>query len=249
MAGMDTDLFISAGWNGQISKYSGGYTNTSGGTDSTKVKKIPFLERSSYLEIFPQTMTFWKSLLHIGVGANSNSSTLMKSVYSWGTINPLYPESLSNDYPISTGNNGSTVKIGLVYAAGQDLLIGWQDGSGFGCDKVNMSNPPARYGFVQGLLQDQGALWNNKEPLKLQAQILPLATGESVGTRYSVDRGSWQVGTPDSTLGDTEVNQEIQNGRGREYQLGIDLYSTGSTSPTVIGTAALVNDLGEEQQF
>ena len=249
MAGMDTDLYFSAGWNGQISKYEGGLTTSTGGTNSTKVKKIPFLERESYMEIFPQTMTFWKSLLHLGIAANSSSSTLMKSVYSWGTLNPLYPESLSNDYPVSTGNTGSTVKIGMVYAAGQTLLIGWQDGYSYGCDQVTFTNNPISHGYVEGLLQDNGALWNNKQPQKIQAQFLPLLIGESVATKYSIDRGNWQNGTIDNTVGDIEVNQDIYNGRGREYQIGVDLYATGNTSPTVIGVAGLVNTLDEETQF
>ena len=43
--------------------------------------------------------------------------------------------------------------------------------------------------------------------------------------------------------------QDIPDGRGREYQYGIDLYATGSTSPTLLGLTALFDDGSEESQI
>ena len=247
--GMNTTLYIMSGWNSNLLAWEGGYIYASGNTNTQKIRKMPFLAAGEYLEMYPQAMGMWRGLLHLGLASNSNSTNLVRGVYSWGTLNKNYPESLSYDYAISTGNSGSTVTIGSLFGAGQDLLIGWKDGSGYGVDKVNFSNNPASVGTVKTLIQDAGRLYNDKSLMRLKAQFLPLASGESVGIGYSIDRGTWVNSTPDSTVGDTEARFEVGIGRGREYQYSVSLYSTGSTSPTLIGHASLVNPLETEQQF
>ena len=252
LQGIDTNLYISAGWTGQITSYQGGYVYASNNTMTAKVKKIPFLERESYLEIMPQALCMWRSLLHIGVAGNSNSTTLHKGVYSWGTLNPLYPETLSYDYPISTDNQGSTVRIGCVYPSGQTLLIAWKDGAAYGVDQVNfLNNPPASYGTLEGLVQDLGSLWDFQAPLKAEATFLPLRTGESVNVKYQIDRQGWNLvnASPDVTVGSMNTEGDIPNGRGREFQLGLTIYQTGGTSPTILSLDGLINNLNSEKQF
>lgn len=250
MFGNNTMLYISAGYKGDLLVYQGGYSTGNGNSNSQKLKRIPLQAKSDYLEIYPGAMSMWRSLLHYGVAANSNSTTVTKGVYAWGTLNQVYPETLSLDYTISTGSVGNTVKIGLVYPVGQTLLVGWQDGQAFGCDQVNFTNPAASYGTLQTLLQDGGSIWHQEAVMKMRADYQPLKTGELVSLKYSLNRGSFvSMNTPDSTVGQTESYLQISNGRNQEYQLGIDLYSTNGTSPTILGLSAMIDELTEEEQF
>ena len=250
MLGNNNLLYICAGYNGDLSLYQGGYSTGSGNSPTTKIKRIPLQSKSDYLEIYPGAMAMWRSLIHMGVAANSNSTSISRGVYSWGTLNVKYPDSLSLDYIPSTGSIGSTVKIGLVFPVGQTLLVGWQDGTSFGCDQVNFNNRPASYGTIQTLLQDEGTIWHQSAVLKMKADYNPLRTGESISIKYSINRGSFvSMDTPDSTVGKTNSILQISNGRHQEYQLGVDMYSSGTTSPTLLGISALNDGLSEELTF
>lgn len=250
MWGNNNLLYIMAGYKGDLLIYEGGYTTTIGNASTAKVKRIPLQTPSDYLEVYPGAMNMWRSMINIGVAANSNSTTISKGVYSWGTLNKLYPDTLSLDYIPSTGSTGSTVKIGLVYPVGQTLLVGWQDGASYGCDQVNFNNVPARHGTIQTLLQDEGTIWHQSDIMKVRADYQPLRSGESINLNYSLNRGA-EVPMPisDSTVGQTESMLQVSNGRHQEYQIGIDMYASGSTSPTLLGLSALLDNLTEEQTF
>jgi len=181
--------------------------------------------------------------------ANSNSTTSQRGAYSYGTLNPFYPEALSFDYPISTGNRGSTVKIGLVYPVGQNLLIGWQDGSGYGCDLINFNNPPADNGEIQLLLNDGGSVWHDNNNLAIKANYLPLKTGESVTPEYSLFRQPFVQLVADSTVGSDSNKQLIANGRAKEVQIGVTLTQTNGTSPTLLGLTLDQDPLSGEEQL
>jgi hypothetical protein len=249
MVGNNSLLYIFAGFRGDLLVYEGGFTS-SGSNLSTKLKKIPLLSRGDYTDIYPGAINMWRSLIHFGAVANSSSTTLTRAVYSWGTINKLYPETLSLDYPISTGSTGTSVKIGLVYPVGQTLLIGWQDGNSYGCDQVNFSNRPASYGTINTLTMDGGQVWKQNLVMKARADHKTLLTGETITMKYRLDRESnWETtGSITDTSGQfTMIN--VANGRGKEYQFGVDMYSTNGTSPTLLEMSGLVDDTSEESQF
>ena len=248
MVGDNNLLYIFAGFRGDFIVYDG--ANTSNGMLSSKVKKIPLLSRGDYTEVYPGAINMWRSLIHFGAVANSSSTTLTRAVYSWGTINKLYPETLSLDYPISTGSTGTSVKIGLVYPVGQTLLVGWQDGASYGCDQVNFSNRPASYGTIESLLMDGGQVWKQNLTMKVRSDHKTLLTGESIVTKYKLDRESnWETtGSITDTSGQfTMIN--VPNGRGKEYQFAVDMYSTNGTSPTLLEISGLVDDTEGESQY
>src|SRR5947209_17585992 len=117
--------------------YQGSFGNQSGSFNGTKIKRIPYLEQTSYMEIYPQAVANYQGLLYIGLAANTNSVSLPQGVYSWGSLYPAYPKSLAFEHVISTGNKSSTVKIGMVYPVGQKLLVSWKDGNATGVDVVD----------------------------------------------------------------------------------------------------------------
>lgn len=247
--GVDSDLYMFAGFRGNLLDYKGGYFYNTGNSASNKLKKMPLLESSAYTEVYPGALNMWRGLLHFGLYGSSNSTTSQRGVYSFGTLNQFYPDTLSYDYVISTGSKGSSVSIGLIYPVGQNLIIGWQDGSGFGADVVNFTNPPAASGEVQMRIEDEGNVWKDSLSLQARADFLPLRTGESIKVKFSIEREAFQVSTINSTVGDTSHLQIINPGRGREVQIGAELYATGTTSPTILGLAYLRDDLIKEDSF
>lgn len=249
MFGINTDLYMFAGSRGELLCYQGGYVSNVGNTQSSKIKRMPLLAAGDYTEVYPGAMTMWRGLLHFGLFGSSNSTTMQRGVYSYGTINQYYPNTLSYDYIPSTGNTGNTVTIGCVYPVGQSLIVGWQDGIAYGADKINFSNAPASSGELQVLVQDDGTIWKDKESLKVRADHLPLATGESVATEYNINRTGWIINTANSTSDSIFTADTIVTGRGNEYQIGFYLYATGSTSPTVTGISLLRDNLASETQF
>lgn len=250
MFGVDSDLYFFAGYRAQLLDYAGGYFYNTGNSKSNKLKFIPQRAPADNFEIYPSALTMWRGILHFGIAANSTSSTVYRGTYSYGTYNQMYPDVLSYDYPLSTGNTGSTVSIGLVYPVGETLIVGWQDGIAFGADMINFSNPPAASGELDLMTQDLGALWKDKGNFKVRGDYLPLNSGESVDVKIKIDRAAtWSVSPISATIGETVTEFPFLTGRGREFEIGIDLYATGNTSPTVLGLAVLNNPNREEQNF
>lgn len=246
--GVDSDLYMFAGYRGQLLDYKGGYFYNTGNSESNKLKRMPLLAPADYTEVYPGALTMWRGMLHFGLYANTNSTTSQQGVYSFGTLNQYYPDTLSYDYVISTGNYGSTVSIGLTYPVGQNLIIGWKDGISYGADVINFNNAPASSGEIRTLIIDNGSLWKQNENLQLRADFLTLPSGGGVQLKYSLDRGAFTTGTTNSTVGDTVMHTPIAGGRGKEIQFGINLYAT-TTSPTLTEMSLLQNLLPDEGQF
>ncbi len=246
--GKDSDLYLFAGYRGVLMKYTGGGFYANGNSAAVKLKRIPKIATSDYVEVYPGALTIWRDLVHFGMSANSDSTTVEKAVYSWGSLNQMYPETLSCDYPISTGNRGSTVSLGLTFPVGQSLIVGWRDGVATGADVVNFSNPPAAEGLIETLVMDDQALWKDKLNFDIRADHLALQSGESVQVGISIDRGGFTTGGKVSTDG-TFTKLPFASGRGREYQLSVYLYATGTTSPTLLSLGVLHDDTASEAQW
>jgi len=212
---------------------------------------MPLLQPADYTEVYPGALTMWRGILHFGLYANSNSTTAQKGTYSFGSLNQFYPDTLSYDYVISTGNRGPSVQIGLTYAAGQNLIVGWQDGIAYGADVINFANPAATSGELQTLILDNKAVWKYKENLQLRADFVPLRIGESVDLEVNIDRSGFFIAPEslDTAIGDTFTRSAIPDGRSREIQFGTHLYSISGTSPTLIGVSLQQNPLQTEEQF
>jgi hypothetical protein len=246
--GKDSDLYMFAGFRGVLMKYTGGGLYTNGNSAASKLKRIPKIEPADYVDVYPGALTMWRDLVHFGIAANAVSDTITRATYSWGSLNQLYPETLSCDYPLSTGSTGDTVSIGLTFPIGQSLIVGWRDGVATGADVINFDNPPASEGYIQTLVKDDDALWKDKLNFDVRADHLALEDGESIEVGISVDRGDFTIGgvTSDSEL---FTKMPVSSGRAREYQLSLYMYATGETSPTVLGLGVLHSDTSTEQQW
>jgi hypothetical protein len=230
-------LYAWCGYTGYLFEYQTGL-------DGDKIKRIPHILENDTCEIFPGAVSTWRTLVRFGVGGNVSSSNINRGVYSWGSFltmgffQQLYRDSLSFDYPISTGNYGSTVKIGLTQPVQNQLLIGWQDGTAYGIDNVSFDNPYAATGSISLLVSDDGDVYKQKSSTTILIQHLPLASGESIQAKYSQDRATYQVSGYNSTVGSTKTPIIITGQLYNEYQIGADLTtSTGLTTPTITGIA------------
>lgn len=242
LLGVRNKLYIWAGYQNQLLEYTGGLI-------ATKIKDLPLMESTSYSSVYPQGVTMWRSLLRYAVSGLSNSTAIQRGVYTWGSTNIHYPEILTYDYPLSTGNLGSTVSVSLVAVVNQRLLIGWQDGTGFGMDYVSTSNPPFPSGYMSFLVDNEGESWKEKDAIEIDANCNALASGESISTSYLLENSVTPVTNPDSTTtGDKLLKQIVENGRYYNMNVTVSLAtSNGSTAPTV-QSCILVSNLNEAEQ-
>lgn len=229
--GVNSSLFVWAGYKGDVLLY----TVSSAG--ATKVKRLPKMVDGKYVEIFPGAVTMWNSLIHFGVAGNSDSSDIEKGVYSWGRLNMNYSNALGYDYPISTGNRGSSVKVGFVLPVQTKLLIGWQDGVNYGLDSVTPGGTPFESGTIELLIIEGERITDGKLPITVRADYKTLNDGEGIAVKYKQDRAStWTTSDNDVNDEETMTRQSISDtNRAREIQIAADITATGGTSPTLLG--------------
>lgn len=262
--GLDSDLYYFAGYKGQLFLYQGSYMTETGNGRGNLVRRIPSIEQNAFVEVSPQALTMWRGLIHFGLGLNSSSTILQRGSWSYGSWQPPYPDALSFDYPISTGNVGTSVSIGAVYPVGETLLQSWSDNGAFGVDQINWNNQAAPLGILEANVQDLDVMWHDKEVLKARADHLPLGAGETVVVKYAIDRGDYEsqnsLTDSSTTLHPTYVGvgrittNSISDGRGLEFQVAIESRQTlnvppNQTGPIILGLSALASNLLSETVF
>lgn len=230
LLGSKGKLYVWAGYQGDLLVYQGG-------DSADQIKRLPALESDEYIEIYPGAVSMWKMLPRWGT-ATTDSATVQTGVYTWGSQNVRYNESLSFDYVVSTGRYDSNIKIGMVKVVNKKLLIGYQDNVSYGVDYVDASNDSYATGEIQQVLEDDGAVWKEKEALIILATFEPLNSGESVDIKYKIDReDNWHrlgaVTTANATFARMVVWTD--GSRYHEIQYGAELATTTTTSPKLLG--------------
>jgi hypothetical protein len=195
-------------------------------------------------------MAMYQGLLYFAMGGNSDSPTFPRNVYAWGTQQPQYPQTLTSDYVISTGNNGPSVQLGLLYPVGKKMLVGWRDGLSCGVDVIDPDGPLYKQGYLQTLIQDGGAMWRQDLLLKTRADHLPLNAGESVQIGAENDRAGGFVFNNSGTDPTSRfTSNPLENGRLYEYMVEVVLNGPGNSSPTLLSLTAVTNPLDTEDQI
>ena len=240
MYGSKGNLFVWAGYQGNMLVYKGG-------DSAEKIKQVPKVTTDKYMEVYPGAVNMWKTLLRFGVAGNGDSTVIEKGAYTYGSTNSRYEDSLSYDYPISTGTlTGTTTKIGMLVTINKKLLIGWQDNTAYGVDYVDDANAVYPTGTVEFLIQDDEAQWKEKELVQVAANYNPLIAGQTVSIKYKInDASSWTY--PDVVTENDSVGRSIiPDGRYNETQVGVDLATTVSTSPALL-SLAIERELNEKE--
>ena len=232
-------LYVWAGYSGDMLVYGGGDA-------AQKIKKIPKINKdiSKSIEILPNASDMWRGLITFGVG-DSTSTDVERGVYTWGSLNRIFPQGLAFDYPLSLGRQtGTGVKIGMVHPSGQNLFTSWQNSNTFGVDKVSLSNEPYQTATYETLIIDYNLISQQHLPLLARVDFQALRTGETITIKVKKDRAdSWTILKTQSTVGATTVRGTIR-GEAKEIQLAVDVTCL-TTSPTITGITLESDDARE----
>ena len=239
-----------AGYSGDLMEYAGGKPR--------KILRLPKMTDKTTMEVYPGGMAMWRALTRIAVAGDSDSTTLKKGIYTFGTLNERRPETLSFDYPISTGDmTGTDVDIGMVFPMGSMLFIGWKDDTTYGVDVVKPSHSPFASATYESLITDAKKIWSEKAANFIKGYFKPLIDGDSVKLKCKIDRNaSWTEGATNANkgyaavAGEKKVRLPLPSGGNRfnEFQLGITLATTNTASPEFYGIAAAIDDLKQEER-
>ena len=139
----------------------------------------------------------------------------------------------------------------MVTTVFNQLLIGWQDGAASGVDNVDVENVCYPTGTLQLLIQDEDAMYHEKQAITVTTQFEPLIDGQSIALMYRLNRGSW-VTFPAITTVDSTTDRHVvalNTSRYREYEIGVNLASTTGVSPVVLGVSIEPEELEHEQRI
>jgi hypothetical protein len=217
-----------------------------------KLLRFPKMTNNKTIQVLPGAMAMWRSLVHVGIAGDSDSSEIERGVYSFGTLNRRLPETFSFDYPTSLGITQSTdLKIGLVMAAGSSLFISWQNGSSFGVDKVSPTNPPFATGTCEFLITDASKIWQPKTSNYMRGYFKALVTGDSMTLKYKIDRQSnWVYGDAVTDEGKIEsrIPFPMKANRFNEFQAALDIATSNLVSPEFYGLGIDIDNLDRERR-
>lgn len=232
----------------------------SGGQTVIKVRRLAY-QNTDYLGVVdstivnPNMMAIRYNLLEIGYPSTTTNVNLNYGIYTWGSVEVTFPNSLGYSYQLSNGlQNYSTANglaIGCVYNFVDQMYMSWQytDTSSvihYGLDYLSNSSGPAAKGNLRSLIYDSALSYKQKDAYRMQVTMLPLPSGYTLQAFYSIDRGS-DVLSPAATTGDTKLVFEINNGRGHEVQWGFEWVNNGATQPfDVTGITMELGPLPEE---
>jgi hypothetical protein len=245
MMGSKGRLFFISGSRARLMVYEGAST-------ARKLKNLLNVDSDVVVDVYPGAMSMWRQLLRFGVDGSTGTPDIPQGVYTWGTQNDKYPESLSFDYIASTGNStGSNIRIGMVTTVFNQLLIGWQDNVSSGVDYVDVENPVYPTGTLQLLIQDEDAMYHEKQAITVTTQFEPLVSGQSIALMYRLNRGSW-VTFPAITTVDSTTDRHVialNSSRYREYEIGVNLATTTGVSPVMLAVSIEPEELEREQRI
>lgn len=213
--------------------------------------RLPY---ANYAEVYPGAMTNWRGVAYIGFAANTDSTDNIQGVYHWTNLSDKvvssYPEGMNLSFTISTGQT-SNVQIGALAGIGNNLFIGWQDNNGttaYGIDKVAYNGLPYASGYIKTTFLDDKRPVDDKVNLVIKVSHLPLRAGESIQIAYSINRGSFQLSGPNSTIGSVITRLPTLNSRFKELQIKVILGAT-NTSPTCTSVGIYEDSNVEEQAY
>jgi len=193
---------------------------------------------------YPGAVAEYGTLPHIGMNGGSKNG-----VYSLGRLSLNDPRALNLEYIPSHGKLTGT-EIGAMASDDTDLYVAWKDGSTYGIDITDSANKTDA--IYESLKMDMEKEQNEK--LIRHVKILlaqPLPAGCSVKVRYRVTRLTTEGQAADdangwipATMSDERdaINQTGEmkgifdlEGQGEQYEVRVELYHSGNTSPEVAG--------------
>lgn len=238
-----------------------------GGQQVIKVKPISY-QNTDYLGVTdttvvnPNMMDSRYNLLMVGYPSTTTNTQNQYGVYSWGSVEMIYPNSFGLSYLLANGqtsySTSNNLKIGMIKNFVDTMYVSWSyvDANSvqhWGLDMTNNSSGAASTFSWDSLIWDGGARYKAKRAMRLKINFLPLPTGVTLTPYYSVDRGSPITADANGnsftvTTGETEVVVECNRERFHELQWGF----TGTcppnltNPPTITGVVMEIDPLADE---
>lgn len=200
---------------------------------------------------YPNMMTVRDGLLHLGFPSTTNNTSIEYGVYTWGTLRKDLPSSLGYGYVISTLTNTNalgTLKLGCVRNFGDEMYIGWKDGSNYGIDIVDALCDPAPVAKFRMRRFDGGKIRKRKRALKTAIDTKAIPSGSVITPVYKLDDAAENTSSATMTTGATEIITTIKAGNNfKRMTVGFDIANSGTVSPTIYANTLLWNPLPSEK--
>lgn len=235
-----------------------------GGQQVIKIRPISY-QNTDYLGVAddtyvnPNMMDSRANLLMIGYPSTTTNILNHYGIYSYGTVELVYPNSFCLSYELSNGQTNFSVanqlKIGMIKNFVDTMYMSWTyvDSGGatrYGLDITNNSSKPASTFSWQSLIWDGGVRYKMKQAMRLKINFLPLPVGSTLTANYIIDRGtaiSDDAGTSFTAVaGDTEIVVQMNARRFHEIQCGFTGTCNSDTPPTITCVVMEIDPLTEE---
>ncbi len=220
-----------------------------GGKTLTKVRDLPNIDNDftgvkDITHAYPNVMTSFKKLLHIGYPSVTANENLEFGVYNFGTASADFNPSFGYQYALShqqiNRTDASELEIGCLQAFGDEMYISWRKGTEYGLDVVDSNCAVAPYFKWLALKFDAQNVHKQKGANKIVVTTSAIPAGTELYLIYTADDGTEQVITSPGTTGETQVVFTIDGLRYNELDYGF--YGTSEsdvTTPLVIKGVAL----------
>ena len=191
----------------------------SGGKNIIKVRTFP-ATNTHYSGIidatrnYPNMMDIKDGLLHVGYPSTTTNPLTEHGVYVWGSLDKNYAASFNLGYipsSMQTTDTGTSLQIGCVRNFGDEMYIGWKDATGsYGIDIVDNICTPAPVFKYRARRFDAGAVYKDKQALKLGLETQALPTGSTLTHTYKIDDNAEQSLTDSTaTMGATDKHKVV----------------------------------------
>ena len=238
-----------------------------GGQSVIKIRPISY-QNTDYLGtvdttiVNPNMMDSRSNLLMIGYPSATTNAQNSFGIYSWGSVELVYPNSFRLSYQLANGLTNTTpanqLKIGMIKNFVDTLYMSWSyiDAGGvtrYGVDMTNNLSTPARNFSWDSLIYDGGTRYKMKQGTRIKLNFIALPVGSTLTGYYSIDRGP-KISRDISNnpfiagAGATELLFELDSARFHEIQFGFNGTTTATTilPPRITGVVLEVDPLAGE---
>lgn len=240
-----------------------------GGQQVIKVRPIAY-QNTDYLGttdttiVNPNMMASRFNLLMIGYPSVTTNVNLKYGVYSWGSVELIYPNSFGYSYALSNGtynySAANNLQLGMVKNFGDTMYVGSRKTvasvTTYTLDRVNNSSQAASVFSWDSLVWDGGVRYKQKEGNRIKISFLPWPANATLTAYYQFERGTKITADPTSgtayspATGDTSLIIDVPNKRFYEGAWGFTGTCTNpATAPTITGIAVEVDPLQPESDL
>lgn len=236
-----------------------------GGQQVIKVRPIAY-QNTDYLGttdttiVNPNMMAPRYNLLMIGYPSTTTNVNIKYGIYSWGSVELIYPNSFGYSYALSNAtynySAANNLQIGMIknfvdtmFVASRKTVTGTTT---YYLDIVNNSSAVANTVSWDSLIYDGGVRYKQKELNRIKVSFLPWPANATLTVYYALERGSHVSADPITSVsyspstGDTSIIIDV-NRRFYEAQWGFTMTnSSPASAPTITGIVAEIDPLQAE---